>query len=165
MLRVAVAFVAALCLAGCLVSDQEGQLINQGNPRFVDQSIQDVAFHFRSGVNVAIIGVRLLLLGLFALWVFRLGPSVGTRGFAAVLVVIALYLTAADLPRLLNYRIEAYESGLMLRIPPEGEMRIAWDQPWTRLAIILIGVALFTALSGLVFTNRKLQESYLPKSH
>jgi len=44
-------------------------------------------------------------------------------------------------------------------------MRIAWDQPWTRLAVILIGVALFTALSSLVFTNRKLQEHYLPKSH
>ena len=41
-------------------------------------------------------------------------------------------------------------------------MRIAWDQPWTRLALILGAVALFTALSGLVFRARKLQAFYRP---
>lgn len=39
-------------------------------------------------------------------------------------------------------------------------MRIAWDQPWTRLALILGAVALFTALSGLVFNSRKLRTFY-----
>jgi hypothetical protein len=39
-------------------------------------------------------------------------------------------------------------------------MRIAWDQPWTRLALILATVAAFTALSGLVFNNRKLRSFY-----
>ncbi len=39
-------------------------------------------------------------------------------------------------------------------------MRIAWDQPWTRLALILGGVALFTALSGLVFRSVKLRKYY-----
>jgi len=39
-------------------------------------------------------------------------------------------------------------------------MRIAWDQPWTRLAIILGAVALFTALSGVVFQNKKLRSYY-----
>ena len=39
-------------------------------------------------------------------------------------------------------------------------MRIAWDQPWTRLAIILGAVALFTALSGLVFRNKTLRSFY-----
>jgi hypothetical protein len=39
-------------------------------------------------------------------------------------------------------------------------MRIAWDEPWTRLAIILGTVALLTALSGLVFKNRKLGAYY-----
>ena len=39
-------------------------------------------------------------------------------------------------------------------------MRIAWDQPWTRLAIILGAVALFTALSGLVFNNKFLRARY-----
>jgi len=39
-------------------------------------------------------------------------------------------------------------------------MRIAWDQPWTRLAVILGAVALVTALSGLVFNHRKLRVFY-----
>ena len=40
-------------------------------------------------------------------------------------------------------------------------MRIAWDQPWTRLAIILGAVAAFTLLSGLVFKNARLRAYYL----
>lgn len=39
-------------------------------------------------------------------------------------------------------------------------MRIAWGESWTRLAIILGTVALLTALSGLVFKNRKLRAYY-----
>jgi hypothetical protein len=39
-------------------------------------------------------------------------------------------------------------------------MRIAWEQPWTRLAVILGAVALFTALSGLVFSFKKLRAFY-----
>lgn len=41
-----------------------------------------------------------------------------------------------------------------------AQVRIAWGEPWTRLAIILGAVALFTALSGLVFRNRKLAIRY-----
>lgn len=39
-------------------------------------------------------------------------------------------------------------------------MRIAWDQPWTRLAMILGTVALLTLLSGLVFKRQKLKAFY-----
>jgi hypothetical protein len=39
-------------------------------------------------------------------------------------------------------------------------MRIAWEQPWTRLAVILGAVALFTALSGLVFKSTSLRTFY-----
>jgi len=42
-------------------------------------------------------------------------------------------------------------------------MRIAWDQPWTRLAIILVAVALFTALSGFVFKSNALRARYCPE--
>ena len=43
-------------------------------------------------------------------------------------------------------------------------MRIAWDQPWTRLAIILGTVALFTALSGLVFNSKAVRARYCTKA-
>lgn len=39
-------------------------------------------------------------------------------------------------------------------------MRIGFDQPWGRLALILSAVALFTALSGLVFNSRALRVRY-----
>ena len=39
-------------------------------------------------------------------------------------------------------------------------MRIAWNQPWNRLVVILGLVALFTALSGLVFEHGKLKARY-----
>jgi hypothetical protein len=40
-------------------------------------------------------------------------------------------------------------------------MRMAFGEPWTRLAFILGAVALFTGLSGLVFRNRKLRVRYM----
>lgn len=39
-------------------------------------------------------------------------------------------------------------------------MRIGFEQPWGRLAVILAAVALFTALSGLVFNTRSLRTRY-----
>ena len=39
-------------------------------------------------------------------------------------------------------------------------MRVAYEQPWGRLAVILGSVALFTALSGLVFRSRALKSRY-----
>ncbi len=42
-------------------------------------------------------------------------------------------------------------------------MRIAFGEPWTRLAVILGAVALFTALSALVFRSRGLRAYYRGK--
>lgn len=39
-------------------------------------------------------------------------------------------------------------------------MRVAWGQPWGRMALILGSVAAFTALSMLVFRTRKLKAFY-----
>ena len=39
-------------------------------------------------------------------------------------------------------------------------MRIAFEQPWARLALILGAVSLFTALSGWVFRSRALKSLY-----
>ena len=41
-----------------------------------------------------------------------------------------------------------------------AQMRIAWDEPWTRMAVILGAVALFTAFSATVFQGRKLRDFY-----
>jgi len=41
-----------------------------------------------------------------------------------------------------------------------AQQRIEFDQPWTRLVIILGSVALFTALSALVFRSKSLRQRY-----
>lgn len=41
-----------------------------------------------------------------------------------------------------------------------ASMRIAFDQPWARLAAILVTVALLTALSGLIFRATALRRFY-----
>ena len=41
-----------------------------------------------------------------------------------------------------------------------AQMRIEYDMPWTRMAIILGAVALFTACSGLVFRGKALRKRY-----
>ena len=40
----------------------------------------------------------------------------------------AAWFLAQDVPTTLHYRIEAYESGLMLRLPGEPEHRLGWDE-------------------------------------
>jgi len=41
-----------------------------------------------------------------------------------------------------------------------AQMRIEFGMPWTRMAIILGAVALFTACSGLVFRGKALRKRY-----
>lgn len=41
-----------------------------------------------------------------------------------------------------------------------AQMRMEFGMPWTRLAIILGAVALFTLFSGLVFRSKALRERY-----
>ena len=45
-----------------------------------------------------------------------------------------------------------------------AQMRIEYDQPWSRLALILGMVALLTALSALVFRAKSLRERYRLKA-
>jgi hypothetical protein len=42
-----------------------------------------------------------------------------------------------------------------------AQTRISFGEPWMRMAVILGVVALFTALSGLVFRNKALQKRYM----
>ena len=41
-----------------------------------------------------------------------------------------------------------------------AQMRIEFDMPWTRMAIILGAVALFTLVSGLVFRGKALKQRF-----
>ena len=73
---------------------------------------------------------------------------------------LLLFMRKSWIPRLFQVVLLAGALEWLRSLYLLAAMRIAWDQPWTRLAIILGAVALLTALSGLVFNNRKLRSYY-----
>ena len=82
---------------------------------------------------------------------------------ATVLCVAALFLLFVPkpwVPRLFQAVLVLGAFEWLRTLYLFAQMRIAWGEPWTRLAVILGAVALFTALSGLVFRHRNLAARY-----
>lgn len=94
----------------------------------------------------------------------------GAHFYRAGLVVAAvlclalpflLLLRKAWVPRLLQVVLVLGALEWLRSLYVLAAMRLAFEQPWTRLAFILVAVALFTGLSGLVFRSGKLRARYL----
>jgi hypothetical protein len=81
-----------------------------------------------------------------------------------LVVLLLLFLRKPWVPRVFQLLLVAGSLEWLRSLYSFAAMRIAWDQPWTRLAIILGAVALFTVLSGLVFQHRKVKAYYQPES-
>ena len=79
-----------------------------------------------------------------------------------VALLFLLFLRKRWVPRLFQILLLLGAMEWLRTLYMFAAMRIAWDQPWGRLALILGGVALLTALSALVFRNRKLRRYYQP---
>lgn len=75
-------------------------------------------------------------------------------------VLFLLFLRKPWVPRLFQVLLLLGAIEWLRSLFMFAQMRIAWGEPWTRLAFILGAVALFTALSGLVFRSRKLAARY-----
>jgi len=78
----------------------------------------------------------------------------------SVAILLLLFVKKSWIPRLFQFLLLAGALEWLRSLYFFAAMRIAWDQPWTRLAVILGAVALLTALSGLVFINKKLRNYY-----
>lgn len=119
-----------LILTGCVISEQEGRLTPQG--RYAKQELGEIEIHFASPLNNGIVFGRSALLLLVGLWLFKPAPG-GSRsalgvGLAVACVGAAGWLLVRDLPLLQSYRIAASKDALTLRIPPEPERRLSWDE-------------------------------------
>jgi hypothetical protein len=74
-----------------------------------------------------------------------------------------LFLKKPWVPRLFQFLLILGALEWLRSLYYLAAMRIAWEQPWARLAIILGAVALFTALSALVFSSRDMRARYCSK--
>ena len=92
------------------------------------------AHFFRAGDNLYVI-VLLVLLLLLAI----------KKPWVPWLLQVALVLGAVEWLRTLMF---------------VAQMRIEFGMPWTRMAIIMGAVAMFTALSSLVFRGKALRKRY-----
>ena len=81
-----------------------------------------------------------------------------------VTTLLLLFIRKSWIPRLFQWLLILGSLELLRSLYYFAAMRIAWDQPWTRLAIILSAVALFTALSGLVFKSKAVRARYCTKA-
>ena len=80
----------------------------------------------------------------------------------SVAVLFLLILRRSWVPRLFQVLLVLGAVEWLRTLYMFAAMRIAWGEPWTRLAVILGTVALLTALSALVFRTRKLKGFYNP---
>lgn len=86
---------------------------------------------------------------------YRAGSDVAAGVCAAF--PLLLFLRKSWVPRLLQVLLVLGALEWLRTLYVFAAMRIAFEQPWTRLALILGAVALFTALSGWVFRSRALR--------
>jgi hypothetical protein len=75
-------------------------------------------------------------------------------------VLFLLFLRETWVPRLFQVLLALGALEWLRALYGFAAMRIAFGEPWMRLAFILGAVALFTGLSGLIFRNRKLRARY-----
>lgn len=103
----------------------------------------------------------ILSLILLAAHFYRAGQVVVTA--LCLALPLLLLLRKSWVPRLFQVLLVLGALEWLRALYGFAAMRIAFGEPWTRLALILGAVALFTGLSGLVFRNRKLQARYVAR--
>lgn len=80
--------------------------------------------------------------------------------FAAVALPLLLFVRAAWVARAFQVVLVLGALEWFRTMYVIAQMRIAFEQPWTRMALILGAVALFTAISALLFETRGIRRRY-----
>jgi len=95
---------------------------------------------------------------LLAAHFYRAGQVVLTG--LCIVILLLLFLRQVWIPRLFQVLLVLGSLEWLRVLYFIAAERIAFDEPWTRLVVILGAVALFTALSGLVFKGKALRQKY-----
>jgi hypothetical protein len=80
--------------------------------------------------------------------------------FALIFLLPVLLVKKPWVPLLIQLVLFFGAVEWLLTLVSVAQMRIEFGSPWTRMAIILGSVALFTLLSGLVFWGKALSNRY-----
>ncbi|MCJ7558455.1 MAG: hypothetical protein MUP90_16290 [Gammaproteobacteria bacterium] len=111
-------------------------------------------------MNIVRLLPAILSLLLLAAHFFRSGMEILT-GVCAVLPLL-LFFRQRWVPPVIQVALILGVVEWLHTLYSFAQVRIAMDQPWTRLAVILGAVALLTGLSTLVFRNRFVRQRYIP---
>jgi len=110
---------------GCLVSEQIGGPIGHGNSL---RPGDDVAIHFDTEFNRILMFGRSALLVVVAAWIFHSwGARAGSILVGGGILVAAGWFFVKGYSTLAGYRVEVAESGLTLKVPPELDEQIPWQ--------------------------------------
>ena len=99
--------------------------------------------------------LSLLLLGAHF---FRAGEMMFV--YIAVILVFLLVIRKAWVPWLIQFALLLGAVEWIYTLAFVAQLRASQGMPWTRMAVIMGGVALFTVLSGLVFRSKGLRKRY-----
>ena len=77
-----------------------------------------------------------------------------------IVILLLLFLRQTWIPRLVQVLLVLGSLEWLRTLYFLVAERIAFEEPWIRLVFILASVALFTALSGLVFNSKALRKRY-----
>jgi hypothetical protein len=114
-LRLVILFGWAVLASGCMISEQAGQIP------------QELAFHFDTDFNRAIVFGRVIALVLLVMWIFAKFKKPNSILLSLPLLVLAGWTLAKDFPSLVDYRVEVRDDALYLNIPPEPGKVIPWN--------------------------------------
>ena len=125
---IALSLLGAIALAGCMISDQTGQMPQRLPGHGSGYSApEDIAYHFDSGFNWGIVLGRSGLLLIVALWLYFSVAGTIPRVVAGVLLAVAAWLLYQGLVNITGYRVEVkIDSGLYVSVPPADPMDIPW---------------------------------------
>jgi hypothetical protein len=125
----ALALMGAVALAGCMISDQTGQmpqrLPGQGSGY---SAPEDIAYHFDSGFNWGIVLGRSGLLLIVALWLYFSVSGTVPRVLGVILLLVAGWFLYQGLVTVTRYRVEVgIDRGLVVSVPPDAAVDIPWE--------------------------------------
>lgn len=106
--------------------------------------------------------VRLIpvFLSLLLLWAHFFRANQVVLAVIPLLLFVPLAFRKAWVPRLVQVVLLAGALEWVRTLYTVAQFRIAHDMDWQRMAVIIGAVALFTALSGLVFRSSSLRQHY-----